>query len=182
MPAQLPGPGYFNQSIVMTASSVWATLKRAILQFRFPGLSVIFLLLANMAFGFFLHEIEAHRFGWAIATIYIILQCSVLSIAWKRARNLFLMGFKSDVGYSIMALAGASFAVVIVAWVQISTYFLTMLAAAILLRIKLYTRRGSPLSSFLIMVTVSLVGFSISWIPTLVKNGQWAFWVDKILG
>lgn len=164
----------------MTRPTLWPTVKKAILEFRFPGLSVIFLLLAHMAFGFFLQEIETHSFGWAIAIAYIVLQCSVLSIAWKPARNFVLMGFKSDVGYSLMALAGASFAVVIVAWVQISTYFLTMLAAAILLRIKLYTRRGKALTSFLIMITVSLTGLAISWIPALIKNGQMAFFIDRI--
>ncbi|MEL6813919.1 MAG: hypothetical protein AAFP03_03785 [Cyanobacteria bacterium J06598_3] len=155
----------------MTRSTLWPTVKKAILEFRFPGLSVIFLLLAHMAFGFFLQEIETQAFGWAIAIAYIVLQCSVLSIAWHPARKFVLMGFKSDVGYSLMALAGASFAVVIVAWVQISTYFLTMLAAAILLRIKLYTRRGRAITSFLIMIIVCLTGLAISWVPVLIESG-----------
>lgn len=144
----------------------------AIKQFRFPGLSVIFLLLANMAFGFFLHEINPSDFVWIIAIAYIVLECSILSIAWHQTSEFVLMGFQSDVGYSLMALAGASLAVVIVAWIQISTYFLMMLAAAMLLRIKLYTRRGSAFSSFVIMLTVSLAGLAISWLPTLLKVGQ----------
>ena len=164
----------------MTRPTLWPTVKKAILEFRFPGLSVIFLLLAHMAFGFFLQEIGTQSFGWAIAIAYIILQCSVLSIAWEAARDFVLMGFKSDVGYSLMALAGASFAVVIVTWVQISTYFLTMLAAAILLRIKLYTRRGSAIASFVIMIVVSLTGIAISWIPALIESGQMAFFMDRI--
>ncbi|MEL6903704.1 MAG: hypothetical protein AAFP07_22455, partial [Cyanobacteria bacterium J06606_4] len=69
---------------------------------------------------------------------------------------------------------------VIVAWVQISTYFLTMLAAAILLRIKLYTRRGSTVMSFIIMIVVALTGLAISWIPALIESGQMAFFINRL--
>ncbi|MGB7084914.1 MAG: hypothetical protein WBD47_05135 [Phormidesmis sp.] len=138
----------------------------------FPGFSALLLLLANVAFGFFLQEQGSSEIGWAIATVYVIFECSILSIAWRPARNFILMGFKSDVGYSLMALAGASFAVVVVCWVQISTYFLMMLAAAMLLRVNLYTARGGPMFSFVIMLIVSLAGLAISWIPALAKTGQ----------
>ena len=141
----------------------------------FPGLSVLMLLLANMAFGSFLHRHEFHVTSWVLAIIYILFECGALSIAWRPARDFLLLGFRSDVGYTFMALAIASLAVVIVAWIQISTYFLMMLSAAILLRVKLYTRRGSPTLSFIIMVLVSLVGLAISWIPALTEAGYFSF-------
>lgn len=138
----------------------------------FPALSVVMLLFANMAFGFFLREHSFHETAWILAVIYILLECSALSIAWKPARDLVLMGFQSDVGYTCMALAIASFAVVVVAWIQISTYFLMMLCAAILLRVKLYTRRGGPISSFLVMASASLAGLAISWVFPIVSSFQ----------
>ncbi len=138
----------------------------------FPALSVIMLLLANMAFGFFLRDHAFHETAWIFAVIYIVLECGVLSVVWKPARDLVLMGFQSDVGYTCMALAIASFAVVVVAWIQISTYFLMMLCAAILLRVKLYIRRSGTIPSFLIMISASLAGLAISWIFPLVSRFQ----------
>ena len=123
-------------------------------------------MLANMAFGFYLHnEHDSETYAWMAATAYVLFECSALSIAWRPMRNFFLLGFKSDVGYACMALTGASFAVVVLVWIQISTYFLMMLAAAILLRIKLYTRRGGPIMSFVALSFFSLMGLLLSWLP-----------------
>ena len=133
------------------------------------------LLLANMAFGFFLHHYDFYLYSWVLAGAYILFQCSALSIAWKPARDFVLMGFRSDVGYTCMALAVASFAVVVVAWIQISTYFLMMLSAAILLRVKLYTHRGGPVVSFFILTLASFTGLAISWLPELHKAGFFPF-------
>lgn len=135
---------------------------------RFPWISVCLLFLANIAFGLFLHELEMAPVAWGLAIAYIVLECGIISIAWKYARNLILLGFKSDVGYSFMALAGASFAVIIVAWVQISGYFLVMLAAALLLRVDLFTRRIGTVFSFAMLVIISLLGLAASWIPTAI--------------
>lgn len=133
------------------------------------------LLLANMAFGFFLHHHEFHLTSWILAVVYVLFECSALSVAWRPARNFVLMGFRSDVGYTCMALAIASFAVVVVAWIQISTYFLMMLCAAILLRVKLYTHRGGPIVSFIIMTLASFIGLGISWMPKLYRAGYLPF-------
>ena len=133
------------------------------------------LLLANMAFGSFLHHHEFHVTSWVLAVIYVLFECGALSIAWRPARDFLLLGFRSDVGYTLMALAIASFAVVVVAWIQISTYFLMMLSAAILLRVKLYTRQGGPVLSFIIMVIASLIGLAISWVPSLARAGYLPF-------
>ncbi len=130
----------------------------------FPWLSICLVLLANIAFGSFLHERQIPGPIWSLAVAYIIFQCGVLSICWRPVRNLLLLGFKSDVGYSFMALAGASLAVVVLAWAKISSYFLVMIAAALLMRINLYTRRVGAKRSFAIMVITSLIGLGISWL------------------
>ncbi len=130
----------------------------------FPWLSICLVLLANIAFGSFLHERQTSGPVWSMAVAYIFLQCSVLSVCWRPVRNLLLLGFKSDVGYSFMALAGASLAVVVLAWAKTSSYFLVMIAAALLLRINLYTRSIGTKRSFLIMLIISLAGLGISWL------------------
>lgn len=133
------------------------------------------LLLATMAFGLFLQsEYDSDYYVWIAATVYIIFKCSALSIAWRPVRRFCLLGFQSDVGYACMALAGASFAVVVLVWIQISTYFLMMIAAAILLRIKLYTRRINPLLSFMILTVISLSGLALSCLPLLSKIGDFS--------
>ncbi len=140
---------------------------------RLPLLSTLLLMLANLAYGFFLHDNYGQSyFVWGIAIVYSVIECSALSIAWRPTRDFILLGFKSDVGYSLMALAAASFAVVLLAWIRISSYFLGMIAAALLLRIQLYTRRGGAVISFLIMLSVSFLGLALSWIPTLAEAGQ----------
>ncbi|WP_121971443.1 hypothetical protein [Leptolyngbya sp. BC1307] len=129
---------------------------------KYPWLSTVLLLLANTAFGFFLQERQSSEAVWAISIAYIALECSVLSIAWRPTRDFILLGFQSDVGYSLMALVIASGAVVIVVWVKISGYFLVILAASLLLRIDLLTRRAGLLLSFLTLFTISLIGIGIS--------------------
>ncbi|MGB3573631.1 MAG: hypothetical protein WA783_10605 [Phormidesmis sp.] len=137
-----------------------------------PWLSILLLLLANIAFGTFLHERPMSLFLWGLTITYVVLECGILSVVWHPIRDLLLLGFQSDVGYSIMALAGASFAVIILVWAKFSSYFLLMIAAALLLRINLYTRRIGSMLSFVIMVIVSLMGIGISWLPVwLIPSG-----------
>ena len=158
---------------------MFSTIRRFYRQLphkQWPLFSAVLLLLANMAFGFFLHtEYNSALYPWMAATLYVVLECSALSIAWKPMRNFVLLGFQSDVGYTCMALGIASFAVVALAWVQISTYFLMMLSAAILLRIKLYTERGGPLLSFLILTMLSIGGLALSWLPVLARFANFSF-------
>jgi hypothetical protein len=151
--------------------------KRRYLLVRIPLLSTLLLMLANMAFGLFLHSNYGQsNLVWGLALFYTLLECSSLSIAWRPTRDFILLGFKSDVGYSLMALAGASFAVVLLAWIRISSYFLGIIAAALLLRINLYTRRGGTVISFFVLLSVSLLGLALSWIPTLAQQGKLPFW------
>ncbi len=137
-----------------------------------PVFSMLLLLLANLVFGLFLREHQSSQLYWILAIAYITLKCGVLSIVWRPTRNFLLLGFKSDLGYTLMAVGIAFFAVVVVAWIQISSYFFVLWAAALLLRINLYTYRVNTILSFLIMLLISLLGLGASWLPTLVKTGQ----------
>ncbi|MEO0458518.1 MAG: hypothetical protein AAF152_18325 [Cyanobacteria bacterium P01_A01_bin.114] len=131
----------------------------------FPWLSSLLLLLSYLGFGAFLHHQSSPDLIWILAISHAFVEAAFLSVAWKPVRNVFLLGFKSDVGYSIMALAIASLSVVIVVWIQIFAYFLAMLAASLLLRVDLLTRDVSNLWSFLTLTLISAAGLALSWIP-----------------
>lgn len=77
-----------------------------------------------------------------------------------------------------MALGFASFAVVLVVWIKVSSYFLLMISAALLLRIKIHTGRGGAGISFVGMLIVSLAGLALSWLPTVIRTGQLALFVQ----
>ena len=81
-------------------------------------------------------------------------------------RNFFLLGFQSDAGYTVMALVMASFAVVIVSWIQIFVYFLVMLAAALLLRVELLIRDIGNSLAFVTILLLSVIGLGLSRIAT----------------
>lgn len=142
---------------------------------------MLLFLLANAAFGFFLHDHDGIKRGvhseliWASGIAYIVFECSVLSIAWRATRRFMLLGFQSDLGYALMAVGGASLAVIVVVWIQIFSHFLVMLAAATLLRIRLHTCRSGKMRCFLTMLAISFGGLAVSWLPALIKARQIAF-------
>ena len=120
------------------------------------------LLLAFMGFGAFLHSRHSSDFLWWLALGYAFLESALLTIVWKPMRNVFLLGFQSDLGYTVMALVIASLAVVVVSWIQIFGYFLVMLAAALLLRVELLIRDIGNSSAFVILLLLSAMGLFIS--------------------
>lgn len=129
---------------------------------KLPWLSSLLLLLAYMGFGAFLHSRHSSDLIWWLALGHAVFEAACLTILWKPLRNFFLLGFQSDVGYTIMALVIASLAVVVVAWIQIFIYFLVMLAAALLLRVDLLIRDTRNSFAFVIIVLLSLIGLGIS--------------------
>ena len=129
---------------------------------KLPWLSSMLLLLAFMGFGAFLHSRHSSDFLWWLALGYAFLESALLTIVWKPMRNVFLLGFQSDFGYTVMALVIASLAVVVVSWIQIFGYFLVMLAAALLLRVELLIRDIGNSSAFVILFLLSVMGLFIS--------------------
>ncbi|ESA39031.1 hypothetical protein N836_29185 [Leptolyngbya sp. Heron Island J] len=133
---------------------------------QLPWLSSLLLLLAYMGFGAFLHSRHSPDFMWWLALGYAVLEAALLTIVWKPLRNFFLLGFQSDVGYTVMALVLASLAVVIVSWIQIFIYFLVMLAAALLLRVELLIRNVGNNLAFVTILLLSLMGLGLSRVTT----------------
>ena len=144
---------------------------------KLPWLSSLLLVLAYMGFGAFLHSRHSVDLIWWLALAYAVLEAALLTVLWKPLHNFFLLGFQSDVGYTIMALVTASLAVVVVAWIQIFAYFLVMLAAALLLRVDLLIRDIGNSLAFVTILLLSLLGLGLSriithWlVPTLIVSG-----------
>ena len=86
---------------------------------KLPWLSSLLLLLAYMGFGAYLHSRHSSDLIWWLALGHAAMEAACLTILWKPLRNFFLLGFQSDVGYTIMALVIASLAVVVVAWIAL---------------------------------------------------------------
>lgn len=133
---------------------------------KLPWLSSLLLLLAYMGFGAFLHSRHSSDFIWWLALGHAVIEAALLTVMWKPLRNFFLLGFQSDVGYTIMALVMASLAVVVVSWMQIFIYFLVMLAAALLLRVELLTRDIGNSLAFVTILVLSLMGLGLSRLTT----------------
>ena len=129
---------------------------------KLPWLSSMLLLLAFMGFGAFLHSRHSSDLIWWLALGYALLESALLTVIWKPLRNFFLLGFKSDVGYTVMALVIASLAVLVVSWIQIFGYFLVMLAAALLLRVELLIRDVGNSLAFVILLSLSVMGLFLS--------------------
>ncbi|NEQ53859.1 MAG: hypothetical protein F6K11_27635 [Leptolyngbya sp. SIO3F4] len=129
---------------------------------QLPWLSSLLLLLAYMGFGAFLHARHSPDVIWWFALGYAVLEAALLTVMWKPLRNFFLLGFQSDVGYTMMALLMASLAVVVVSWIQIFVYFLVMLAAALLLRVELLIRDTGNSLAFVTILLLSLMGLGLS--------------------
>lgn len=133
---------------------------------KLPWLSSLLLLLAHMGFGAFLDSRHSSDLIWGFALVYSVLEAALLTIMWKPLRNFFLLGFQSDVGYTMMALVIASLAVVVVSWIQIFVYFLVMLAAALLLRVELLIRNIGNSLAFVTILLLSLMGLGLSRLTT----------------
>ena len=129
---------------------------------KWPWLSLLLLLLAYMGFGAFLHSRHSTDFIWWLAAVYAVIEAALLTILWKPLRNFLLLGFQSDVGYTVMALVTASLAVVLISWIQIFVYFFVMLAAALLLRVELLIRDVRSSLAFVTILLVSLMGVGLS--------------------
>ncbi|NEP63233.1 MAG: hypothetical protein F6K31_41075 [Symploca sp. SIO2G7] len=133
---------------------------------KLPWLSSLLLMLACMGFGAFLHSRQSTDMIWWCALGYAVFEAAMLTVMWKPLRNFFLLGFQSDIGYTIMALVIASLVVVIVSWIQIFVYFLVMLAAALLLRIELLMLDVANGLAFVIILVLSLTGLGLSRLTT----------------
>jgi len=108
---------------------------------------------------------------WVMTLLFVGIKASILTVFWTPVRKFMLLGFQSDVGYSIMVLVLASLAVVAVVQIRTFAYITVLIASAILVRVdSLITDMGDRLS-FLVLILIPLIGLGLSWLPSLVFRG-----------
>ncbi|WP_204137698.1 hypothetical protein [Halomicronema sp. CCY15110] len=129
------------------------------------------LMLAYATYGQLLHNSEARPFIWWVALAFVVIKASVLTLLWRPVRNFVLKGFKTDVGYSIMVLALASFAVLAVTQFRTFAYMVVLIAAALLVKVDCLVDDMGDRLSFFTLVSLSLIGLGISWLPFLLFHG-----------
>lgn len=139
----------------------------------FPWLSVGILFGAYFTFGWFLHS-YAEDWVWLVAIVFAVVMAGLLTLFWRTARLFFLTRVQSDVGYFIAILFAASFAVIAIAWVQVSAYILVILSADLLVRLDSLVRKFSDLQAFWLLLAVPALGLGLSWMT-------WVGWSSVVL-
>ncbi|MBE7381999.1 MAG: hypothetical protein F6J95_011375 [Leptolyngbya sp. SIO1E4] len=135
-------------------------------------LSWILLLLAYATFGRLLHSNEVSNLVWGSTLAFVVVKASVLTLAWTPIRKFVLLGFQSDVGYSIMVLVLASLAVLAVVQFRAFAYVIVLVAASILVRVDCLVDGMGDRISFLILILLPLMGLGVSWLPQLLYRGS----------
>lgn len=133
-------------------------------------LPYILLLAAYIAFGRYLNATEASHLAWIITIFFVIALAGIMTMLWKPARSLTLLGFRSDAGYFVMVMLFASLAVLVLAWVHIFAYILVMIATSLLVRIDALRLDFNNLLTFLILVGIPLAGLGLNWLPLLLTQ------------
>jgi hypothetical protein len=130
-------------------------------------LSWALLVMAYATYGQFLHSVEATPLTWGLSAGFAIALSGMMTILWVRSRQVILLGFRSDVGYSIMVLVLASLAVVAVYHFRGFAYFMVLIAVSLLARIDTLILDLNNALAFLTLSFLSLLGLGLSWIPHL---------------
>ena len=133
-------------------------------------LSYILLLVAYIAFGRYLNAAAASHLAWSMTIIFVLALAGLMTMLWKPARRLTLLGFRSDAGYFVMAMLLTSLAVLVLAWVHIFAYILVMIATSLLVRIDTLTLDLNNLLTFVILAGIPLVGLGLNWLPLLLTQ------------
>lgn len=129
------------------------------------------LVLAYATFGRFLHTSETGLLVWWVTLAFVIVKAGVLTVVWVPVRKFALLGFQSDIGYSIMVLLLASLTVLVVVQFRSFAYIIVLVATAILARVDTLIARLGDRSAFLALTVMPLLGLGLSWLPQLLRRG-----------
>lgn len=129
------------------------------------------LVLSYATYGQLLHSSNSSRFIWFATLVFVVLKAALLTLLWPPVRDFALKGFKTDVGYTIMVLTLASFAVLAVVQFRTFAYIIVLIASALLVRVDCLIDVMSDRLSFLTLVMLSLIGLGLSWLPHLLFYG-----------
>jgi hypothetical protein len=133
--------------------------------------SWLLLVLAYITYGQLLHQAEASATVWFVSLAFLLVKASIFTLLWHPARQLMLLGFKSDAGYSIMVLVLASLTVLVVVQFRAFAYIVVLVATAMLVRVDCLIQQRSDRWTFLVLLGLPLVGLGLTWLPDVVRGG-----------
>lgn len=134
-------------------------------------LSWTLLVLSYATFGQLLHSGEPDKVIWLATLTFVVVKAGILTLIWVPVRDFALKGFQTDVGYSVMVLVLASLAVLAVVQFRAFAYIIVLVAAALLVKVDCLVDGMGDRLSFLTLVTLSLLGLGLSWLPVLLFPG-----------
>ncbi|TVQ06098.1 MAG: hypothetical protein EA368_17885 [Leptolyngbya sp. DLM2.Bin27] len=136
---------------------------------RVHWLSWTLLVMAYTTFGGFLHHRQEPAAIWAITVLLAIAGAWLITLGWPWVRRVILLGFKSDMGYFVMALSAASLAVVAVTQFDLFAYFAMLVAVSLLARVDNLIAGLRDAIAFLWLSGLALLGLALSWLPWLLS-------------
>jgi hypothetical protein len=137
-----------------------------------PWPSWVLMVAAYMTYGGFLHQRGMSNLGWALSAVFALILATVTTIGWKQCRRFILLGFQSDLGYFLMALALASMAVAAVTQFHMFASIALLVAVSLLARVDMVVANFANGVAFLIMVFLSLLGLGLSWVPQMLSDSS----------
>lgn len=126
-------------------------------------LSFLLLVLTYATFGQFLHIIEAPQWVWLFVAALALLQACCFTFLWKVVRDIVLLGFSSDIGYTIMVLSVAILVVAALVHLQLFVYGLVIISAFLLVRMDTLLLDLPSSLAFVILAILPLLGLGASW-------------------
>jgi hypothetical protein len=132
-------------------------------------LSWLLLVVAYTTYGGFLHQRESTPLLWGISVLTAIWGSWAITLGWPHLRRLLLLGFQSDLGYFVMALAIASLAVAAVTQFQRFAHFVMLVAVSLLARVDKLIAGYNDTVAFVALALLSVLGLGLSWLPTLLQ-------------
>jgi hypothetical protein len=135
-------------------------------------LSWALLVMAYATYGSFLHEVNVHSYAWGLSCLGAVCGAWMITLGWPRVRRVILLGFQSDIGYFVMALSGASLAVIAVTQFQMFAYCAMLVAVSLLARVDNLIAGFRDVMAFGWLSGLALLGLALSWLPEILSQAS----------
>lgn len=128
-----------------------------------PWLSSVLMMASYMTYGGFLFQSSASLLVWGVSLGCTAVFAALCTICWKPCRRILIQGFRSDLGYVVLALLTASLAMAAVTRFRLVACLLMLVAATLLTRVDMLIAQFSNRKTWFCMVLLALLGFGLSW-------------------
>lgn len=133
-------------------------------------LSWTLVIMAYATYGGFLHSRGATVVSWVFSCLLAVWGSWAITMGWPYLRQLLILGFQSDLGYFVMALAIASLSVAAVSQFQQFAYFIMLVAVSLLARVDNLIAGYRDIVAFGWLSVLALLGLVLSWLPVLITT------------